>query len=165
MSVSAANVKKKNGGVLQPILIIGLVFILLIGAALGFLFLTPTGKALIGSEGIIEESTGAKYDLKSLAFTSLPEILLNLRASDGRPVILKVTFVIESSSAKIGEKIDKIKPMIIDQYQTHLRELDIDDLNSSAGLERMRQELISRTNSLLSPEKINNVLFKEFLIQ
>lgn len=165
MSDSVANAEKKSGGVSKLLIIIGLVFILLIGGALGFLFLTPTGKALMGKEATSEESTEKKYDLQSLAFTSLPEILLNLRSSDGRHVFLKVTFVIESSSPKIGEKIDKIKPMIIDQYQTYLRELDIDDLNGSAGVERMRQELISRTNSLLTPEKINNVLFKEFLIQ
>ena len=165
MSDPIANLEQKNSGISKTLIIIGLVFILLIGGVLGFLFLTPTGKALMGKEGAAKESTEKKYDLESLAFTALPEILLNLRSSDGRHVFLKVTFVIESSSPKIGEKIEKIKPMITDQFQTYLRELDIDDLNGSAGVERMRQELISRTNSLLTPEKINNVLFKEFLIQ
>lgn len=157
--------EKNSGGGSKIFLIIGLIFLLIIGGTLGFLFLTPAGKALMGKEAGAEEGDEKKYDLQNISFTPLPEILLNLRSNDGRQVFLKVTFVIESSSPKIGEKIDKLKPMVIDQYQTYLRELDIEDIKGSAGIERIRQELVSRTNSLLAPDKVNNVLFKEFLIQ
>ncbi len=157
--------EKSNGGNSKIFLIIGLVFLLIIGGTCSFLFLTPAGKALMGKEAAAEEGDEKKFDIQNISFTSLPEILLNLRFNDGRQVFLKVTFVIESSSPKIGEKIDKLKPMIIDQYQTYLRELDVEDIKGSAGVERIRQELVSRTNALLTPEKINNVLFKEFLIQ
>lgn len=164
MSDSLINAEKRNGSS-KTFLIIGIIFLLIVGGTLAFLFLTPTGRALIGKEVSTSEIEEKKYDLKNITFTTLPEILLNLRSNDGRQVFLKATFVIESVSSKIGEKIDKLKPMIIDQYQTYLRELDIDDLKGSAGIERIRQELVSRTNSLLVPDKINNVLFKEFLIQ
>ena len=157
--------EKNNGGNSKIFLIIGLVILLIIGGTCGFLFLTPAGKALMGNETATEEGEEKKFDIQNISFTSLPEILLNLRSNDGRQVFLKVTFVIESSSPKIGEKIDKLKPMIIDQYQTYLRELDVEDIKGSAGVERIRQELVSRTNALLTPDKINNVLFKEFLIQ
>lgn len=164
MSDAATISDKKPGGGGKIFIIIGVVLLLLIGGTLGFLFLTPTGKALLGKE-TTEHHEEEKFDIKNISFITLPEILLNLRSSDGRQVFLKVTFVIEIASPKIGEKIEKLKPMIIDQYQTYLRELDIDDLKGSAGVERMRQELVSRTNSLLTPDKINNVLFKDFLIQ
>ncbi len=157
--------EKNNSGNSKIFLIIGLVFLLILGGTCGFLFLTPTGKALMGKEVSVEDGDEKKFDIQNISFTSLPEILLNLRSNDGRQVFLKVTFVIESSSPKIGEKIDKLKPMIIDQYQTYLRELDVEDIKGSAGIERIRQELVSRTNALLTPDKINNVLFKEFLIQ
>jgi len=165
MSDSLVNVEKNNGGGSKTFLIIGIIFLLFIGGTLAFLFLTPTGKALMGKEVAAVDADEKKYDLKNITFSTLPEILLNLRSNDGRQVFLKATFVIESASSKVGEKIDKLKPMIIDQYQTYLRELDIDDLKGSAGIERIRQELVSRSNSLLAPDKINNVLFKELLIQ
>ncbi len=165
MSDPLVNIEQNNGGSSKIFLIIGLVFLLIIGGALAFLFLTPMGKTLMGKEAPGEEVDERKYDLQNLSFSTMPEILLNLRSNDGRQVFLKATFVIESSSPKIGEKIDKLKPMIVDQYQTYLRELDIDDLKGSAGVERIRQELVSRTNALVAPDKINNVLFKEFLIQ
>lgn len=164
MSDSLLNVEKNNGSS-KTFLVIGIVFLLIMGSTLAFLFLTPTGQILMGKETSTSEIETKKYDLKNITFTTLPEILLNLRSSDGRQVFLKATFVTESASSILGEKVDKLKPMIIDQYQTYLRELDIDDLKGSAGIERIRQELVSRTNSLLAPDKINNVLFKEFLIQ
>lgn len=163
MSDPIANAEKKSCGSSKTFIIIGLIFTLLIGGVLGFLFLTPTGKNLMGKETASRKAE--KYDIHNLCFTPLSEILLNLQSSDGRHVFLKVTFIIESSSPKISEKIEKLKPIIIDQYQTYLRELDIDDLNGSASVEKMRQELVSRTNSLLTPNTIKNVLFKEFLIQ
>lgn len=162
--MSEVETEKSKGGS-KTFLIIGIVLLLIVGGALAFLFLTPAGKALLGKEAPAHEAEEEKYDIHNITFTALPEILLNLRSSDGRQVFLKVTFVIESGNPKIGEKIDKLKPMLVDQYQTYLRELDIDDLKGSAGIERIRQELVSRTNSLLEPEKINNVLFKELLIQ
>lgn len=149
----------------KTFLIIGIIFLLIVGGTFAFLYLTPTGKALIGKEVTTDNTEEKKYDLQNITFTTLPEILLNLRSSDGHQVFLKTTFIIESASPKIGEKIDKLKPMVVDQYQTYLRELDIDDLKGSAGIERIRQELVSRTNSLLAPDKINNVLFKQLLIQ
>lgn len=165
MSESSVNVEKPNGGGSKVFLIIGILLLLTIGGGLAFLFLTPTGKALLGKEVGPEEVEAKQYDFKNLSFTELPEILLNLRATDGKQVFLKASFIIEASSPKIGEKVEKLKPMLIDQFQVYLRELDIEDLKGSAGVERIRQELVTRTNVLVTPDKINNVLFKEFLVQ
>jgi len=56
-------------------------------------------------------------------------------------------------------------PRIIDNFQVYLRELRIDDLKGSAGMYRLREELLTRVNAAAQPAKINAVLFKEMLIQ
>lgn len=165
MSDPIVNVEKNNSGGTRIFLIIGVLLLILAGGSLVFLFLTPMGKSLMNKEKTTEEMGEKHYDFKNLSFTPLPDILINLRATDGKQVFLKTSFIIESSSPKIGEKIDKLKPMLVDQFQVYLRELDIEDIKGSAGVERIRQELVTRTNSLITPDKINNVLFKEFIIQ
>ena len=52
-------------------------------------------------------------------------------------------------------------PKIIDNFQTYLRELRIDDLKGSAGMYRLREELLIRVNAGAAPIKIKDVLFKE----
>ena len=56
-------------------------------------------------------------------------------------------------------------PRVIDNFQTYLRELRIDDLKGSAGMYRLREELLVRVNAAAAPAKITDVLFKEMLVQ
>lgn len=149
--------------------IIGIVSILLIGAAV--IFFTPLGKGILGkgeaAEGEYASGGGKKkeIDITKIEFATLPEILINLRSGDGRSSFLKATFIIECPNEEVSKKIDKIKPLLVDQIQVYLRELEVEDLRGSAGMQRIRQELVTRSNALLNPEKINNILFKEFLVQ
>ena len=45
------------------------------------------------------------------------------------------------------------------------RHLRPEDLRGSAGLYRLREELLARVNTSAQPAKVNDVLFKEMLIQ
>ncbi|MFX9073467.1 flagellar basal body-associated FliL family protein, partial [Acinetobacter baumannii] len=56
-------------------------------------------------------------------------------------------------------------PRIIDNFQVYLRELRLDDLKGSAGMYRLREELLLRVNMAAQPVKIKDVLFKEMLVQ
>ena len=46
-----------------------------------------------------------------------------------------------------------------------IRELRVEDLRGSAGLYRLREELLARVNNAAQPAKVNDVLFKEMLVQ
>ncbi len=46
-----------------------------------------------------------------------------------------------------------------------MRELRPSDLNGSAGLFRLKEELTKRVNLALAPNQVNAVLFKEVVIQ
>ena len=56
-------------------------------------------------------------------------------------------------------------PRIMDNFQVYLRELRIEDLKGSAGMYRLREELLTRVNAAAAPAKIQDVLFKEILVQ
>lgn len=56
-------------------------------------------------------------------------------------------------------------PRIIDSLQFYLREMRLEELQGSVGTYRLKEEIHGRLNRILAPAKINDVLFKEILIQ
>lgn len=96
----------------------------------------------------------------------LPSMLINLRTTGKRTSFLKVTMSLEVKGNEENKKeMEMVKPRIIDQFQTYLRELEVDDLQGSAGLHRLKEELLDRVNAVTAPLVVKNVLFSEFLVQ
>jgi len=56
-------------------------------------------------------------------------------------------------------------PRVVDQFQGYLRELRIDDLKGSAGVIRLKEELLRRINVATAPYHVRDVLLKEMIIQ
>ena len=56
-------------------------------------------------------------------------------------------------------------PRMVDIFQTYLREVRPSDLNGSAGMFRLKEELTRRVNSTIAPHQVSAVLFKEILVQ
>ena len=100
-------------------------------------------------------------------FYDMPEILVNLNspAQARKQNFLKIRVSLELQTPLDIPKIEAVLPRIIDNFQVYLRELRIDDLQGSAGMLRLREELLSRVNAEVKPTKINDVLFKEILVQ
>jgi flagellar FliL protein len=99
-------------------------------------------------------------------FVDVPDLLVNLVGSPGERVqYLKVKVVLEVKEEKQIEAIKPTMPRITDIFQTYLRELRPADLNGSAGLFRLKEELTRRVNAAISPRQVNAVLFKEVVIQ
>ena len=104
--------------------------------------------------------------VKPPAFLDVPEMLVNLSSTgNGRAHYLKAKIVLEVSDAKIVEEIKPVLPRVLDAFQTYLREMRSSDLEGSAGLYRLRDELTRRVNLAVAPSKINAVLFKEIVVQ
>lgn len=104
--------------------------------------------------------------VKPPAFLDMPEVLVNLSSTgNGRSHYLKAKIVLEVADAKIVEEIKPVLPRVLDAFQTYLREMRSSDLEGSAGLYRLRDELTRRVNLAVAPSKINAVLFKEIVVQ
>ncbi len=98
-------------------------------------------------------------------YYELPEMIVNLSASSDRPQYLRVKVTLEMADAKAQDAVKKVQPRVIDAFQVHLRELRAVDLEGSAGLFRLREELTRRINIAIAPAKIRAVLFKEVVVQ
>jgi flagellar protein FliL len=103
---------------------------------------------------------------KPPVFVEVPELLVNLVGSPGERVqYLKVKVMLEVKEEKQVEAIKPALPRVTDIFQTYLRELRPSDLNGSAGLFRLKEELTRRVNAAVSPSEVSAVLFKEIVIQ
>ena len=109
-----------------------------------------------------EEAAAAKPTV----FMDVPEVMVNLAAGAGeRTQYLKVKVVLEVKDQPLVAEIQPVLPRVMDIFQTYLRELRPSDLNGSAGMFRLKEELTRRVNAAISPKQVNAVLFKEMLVQ
>ncbi len=103
---------------------------------------------------------------KPPSFIEVPDMLVNLAGNPGERVqYLKVKVALEVKEEKQVEAIKPNLPRVTDIFQTYLRELRPADLNGSAGLFRLKEELTRRVNAAVSPSEVNAVLFKEVVVQ
>ena len=132
------------------------------------------GVALVGGIGTggymmlgrSHESQAATPVVKPAVFVDLPEVLVNLsNTGSDRTQYLKVKVVLELPDALLMQQIQPVMPRITDTFQTYLRELRPTDLDGSAGLYRLKEELTRRVNVAIAPNKVTAVLFKEIVVQ
>ncbi len=113
-----------------------------------------------------KEPKPAANAVKPPAFVDLPEVLVNLSsAGSDRTQYLKVKIVLELSDQNLMQQIQPVMPRLMDTFQTYLRELRPTDLDGSAGLFRLKEELTRRVNAAIAPNRVNAVLFKEIVVQ
>jgi len=104
--------------------------------------------------------------IKPPVFFDMPDILVNLSSSGtDRTQYLKVKVVLELPDEAMKAQIEPFMPRLLDTFQTYLRELRVTDLDGSAGLYRLKEELTRRVNAAIAPDHINAVLFKEIVVQ
>jgi len=104
--------------------------------------------------------------VKPPTFVDVPEVLVNLsNVGSDRTQYLKVKIVLEIPEPSLQPQIQMSMPRVMDAFQTYLRELRATDLDGSAGLYRLKEELTRRVNAALSPNRVNAVLFKEIVVQ
>ena len=96
----------------------------------------------------------------------MPDVLVNLSNSGGeRTQYLKVKIVLELPDQAMMAQVQPLMPRLMDTFQTYLRELRPTDLDGSAGLYRLKEELTRRVDAAIAPSRINAVLFKEIVVQ
>lgn len=118
------------------------------------------------SHGGHAEQAAAAPVAKPAVFFDVPDVLVNLSgANNERTQYLKVKVVLELPDAKLKEQLTPLMPRLLDMFQTYLRELRPTDLDGSAGLYRLKEELTRRVNASIAPNRVNAVLFKEIVVQ
>lgn len=135
------------------------VLLLLIGAAL--LLLDPFG--LRG--GDTDAAGHGAPASQATYFYDLPEMLVNLDSTGARPSFLKLQVALELREPDAASRLEPLLPRIVDAFQVYLRQLRVEDLNGSAGMLRLKEELLRRVNLAVAPMTVESVLFKEIIVQ
>ena len=100
-----------------------------------------------------------------VAFSDMQDILVNIQSNDGTPAYLKLGVSLELEDEEQKTALTPLMPRITDQFQAYLRELRLDDLKGSAGVLRLKEELLRRVNVAAAPYKVRDVLLKEMIVQ
>ncbi|MCF8473576.1 MAG: flagellar basal body-associated FliL family protein [Emcibacter sp.] len=160
--------QKKTSGKKIIIIAAVAVLVLILGGGAAYFFMS-SGDNEEGAIATDLEHGGQETDLEKThkgdpLFVELEPMLVNLDTAGGKPKYLKLTIALEVDEQVSIEDINKKMPRIIDQFQTYLRQLRIDDLNGSAGMFRLKEELLIKVNDAVYPTRVNDVLFKEMLV-
>ncbi|MBX9650088.1 MAG: flagellar basal body-associated protein FliL [Xanthobacteraceae bacterium] len=132
-------------------------FVAILGAGAGWFFFM---------RGHGEEVHAEAPPPKPPSFVEVPDMMVNLVGAPGERVqYLRVKIVLEVKEEKQVEAIKPNLPRVTDLFQTYLRELRPSDINGSAGLFRLKEELTKRVNNAVAPQVVSAVLFKEIVIQ
>jgi flagellar FliL protein len=150
---SAAPEKKK-----LPIMLIamGIAAVVLLGggAAAYFLLFSAPPK---------EESHLA--EVPETFIFNLPTMTVNLRGEGDREQFMKLTVALEVANGEVMTEIQPRMAKVVDAFQVYLRELRKSDLEGSAGIYRLKEELRRRVNIAIYPAQVESILFKEILVQ
>ena len=156
----ASKSKKK-----KLIIIVAILLLVVGGAAAAFFtgLLEPVIAMITGEEGgtVAEGEAPEGVGL----FHDLPEVLVNLNTSGRKSQFLKMKVSLEVATEQDKLVIDAVKDRVMDNFQVYLRELRIEDLQGSAGMYRLREELLCRVRAATAPAQVKDVLFKEMLVQ
>ena len=158
--------EEKKGGMSGKKLVLVVVLPLLLvsgGGAAAFFMGALDG--LLGGGDVAALDPSAPPAAGEGVFFGLQEMLVNLNTGGRKTHYLKISVSLEVGSEKDILQLQRVMPRIVDSFQVYLRELRIEDLHGSAGLQRLREELLLRVNSAAQPTVVRDVLFRQMLVQ
>jgi flagellar FliL protein len=154
---SAAGGGKKR----RLMIIIAAAAVVLLAAGGGLFFFMSSSQAPADAHGAVE----AHAVHESFIF-NLPQMTVNLNSEAGEPeAFLRMTIALEVSSEEVMHDIQPQLAKVIDAFQIYLRELRRSDLEGSAGIYRLKDELMRRINMSIYPSRVESILFRELLVQ
>lgn len=145
------------------VLFIILPLLLLLGGLGGAYFAGLLDPLLGRQEAAVEEEHAPA--VPQTVFFDLPQMLVNLNTGGKKNNYLKIAISLELSSQEDSAALQNLLPRVVDNFQVYLRELRVEDLRGSAGVQRLREELLLRVNNAVHPVVVRDVLFKEMLVQ
>ncbi|MEX1147278.1 MAG: flagellar basal body-associated FliL family protein [Sphingomonadales bacterium] len=150
---------RKFGG--KKLVLFVIVPVLLLAVLGGVVF------SLMSGSGSETETAGDEQSTEPtrILFYELPEMLVNLNTGGRQASYLKVSVALEVDRESAMTDLDAKMPRVVDDFQIYLRELRLEDLDGSAGMFRLKEELLRRVNTSVHPTRVKDVLFREMLVQ
>lgn len=139
-------------------IIVGVVVLLAVGGAAMMLMGGGKEEEVKTPEEAVTASAAPVY-------YELPEFLVNLSSGTSRVSFLKMSVTLELRDAAAVTVVEATKPRILDTFNTYLRELRPSDVQGSAGIYRLREELMTRLNATVEEGLVKDILFSEIIVQ
>lgn len=144
-------------------IIIGVVVLIGAGAATYFLLFSSSSPQQ-------EEERVVEY---TPTYFPVPDIKLRMRYLDKSIGYMVVGLTLRIPKDSNPEDYKQREPEILDTLHTFIGSLNLDDFtpesfnrfSTPVGLERVRQNIVVRLNTVLSPLKVDTVLFRKLITQ
>lgn len=162
--------EEKKGGLKKLILFIGLpaIIVILGGVAGALMFMGGGEDELAEAAGQSEEASSEPVEVVTETYESLPVVLtVTFDAGGSAESVLRIGIVLVSDDPVVEEWADQddVPTELKDTYLEFLRTLRAEDINGSMGTFRLRSELVRRSNLVLAPATVEQVLITELLSQ
>lgn len=157
----AAQAAPAKRGISRKVLIIGAAGLtVLLAAGAGLYFFVFAGRAAD------DAARAAALAAPETFIFNLPTMTVNLN-DDGAEgdAFMKLTIALEVADESVMREIQPRMAKVVDAFQVYLRELRKSDLEGSAGIYRLKEELRRRVNLAIFPAHVEGILFKEILVQ
>ena len=159
-------VKKLLGDRKMLLIAAGVAVLVLAGGGAGAYFFLFSGSSdAAAQKEAAETEHAAPIVPPKVAFYDMPDMVVNIQSPDGSPAYLKLSMALELKSADQEAGLKLLMPRVVDQFQSYLRELRIDDLRGSEGVMRLKEELLRRINLAAKPYQVHGILLKEMIVQ
>lgn len=155
-----------SGGKKKLLIIIIVVILLVLGGLAGAYFtglLDPVIKMIVGEGDHTSETVEGEKGPS--VFYELPSLTVNLNTAGRKARFIKIQVSLELELEEDKPKVEAVIARVMDNFNVYLRELRVEDLDGSAGMYRLREELLTRIRAAVAPVKVRDILFKEMLIQ
>lgn len=157
-------IPKKKKSKKKLVIIIAAVVLLLGGGGAAFMLMGGEEKPIKDAKASAD-ATKEEAVKPDPVYMDLPDIVVNLNSTSRRTNYINLKITLELNSAEDVAAIESQLPRIIDAFNTYLRELRREDLQGSAGIFRLENELMLRLQKTLTKGKVNDILFREIIIQ
>ena len=138
-------------------LAVGAMLLLLAAGAASYFFFFSGTKSTVG--------TTRDLVVPETFIFNLPAMTVNLNSEGEGEQFMKLVVALEVANEEVMTEIQPRLAKVVDAFQVYLRELRKSDLEGSAGIYRLKEELRRRVNIAIFPAQIESILFREILVQ
>ena len=134
------------------------------GYALGLFASAPAADPVLATAPADAEERAPALASAPLYY-DLPDLLVELETGGEVPILLKISATLEVKDEATLGRLNAVMPRVLDNFQIYLSELGPEDLQGSAGFDRVSEALLLRVNAAIRPAQIRDVRLMEVLVQ
>jgi flagellar FliL protein len=150
----------------KPVLLIVAALVVVGGGAGAFFMMKGSGggEAPAGHGAAASEDGSKPTSSLQGPIAEFPAIIVNLNEPEGTRY-LKATVAISLADDRVVAEVDRLKPVIRDQFIRELSELNFRQTMGAKNKLAVKRRLLKRFNDLLGPDAGTEVFLTEFIVQ